>query len=54
MYIPIVIAMASIQNVSTAMSGGLVAIFAGIISTTMCFFLIPILTGVMQKKMKND
>jgi malonate transporter MadL subunit len=54
MYIPIVIAMASIQNVSTAMSGGLVAIIAGLLSTLMCFFLIPILTGLMQKKMKND
>lgn len=54
MYIPIVIAMASIQNVSSAMSGGMVAIVAGIISTTMCFLLIPILTRLMQKKIKND
>jgi hypothetical protein len=36
------------------MSGGLVAIVAGLISTIMCFFLIPLLTGLMQKKMKDD
>ncbi len=49
MYIPIVIAMASIQNVQSALSGGMVAVVAGAVSTSLCFFLIPLLKGLMKK-----
>lgn len=49
MYIPIVIAMASIQNVHAALSSGDVAIVAGTAVTCLCFFLIPVLTKLTKK-----
>jgi len=44
MYIPIVIAMSATQNVKAAVSGGWVAVLAGILATTVCFALIPLIT----------
>jgi malonate transporter MadL subunit len=41
MYIPIIVAMSSIQNVNAAFTSGLVAIIAGILPTFCCFLLIP-------------
>ncbi len=41
MYIPVVIAMSSVLNVKAALSGGWVAVFAGIIATSACYLLIP-------------
>lgn len=41
MYIPIVIAMAAQQNVLGAISGGPMAILAGVAATVLCFALIP-------------
>lgn len=38
LYIPIVIAMASIQNVNAAINSGAVAIVSGIVATMCCFF----------------
>ena len=49
MYIPIVIAMASIQNVHAALSSGAVALVAGTVATCLCFFLIPMLTKLTKK-----
>jgi malonate transporter MadL subunit len=49
MYIPIVIAMASIQNVHAALSSGTVALVAGTSATSLCFFLIPMLTKLSKK-----
>ncbi|MFD2183820.1 malonate transporter subunit MadL [Rhodoplanes azumiensis] len=46
MYIPVVIAMASIQNVVSAMNGGLVALLAGIVSVVVLFPLIRILSAM--------
>ena len=44
MYIPIVIAMAAKQNVIGAMSGGWMAILAGVAAVAASFALIPLLT----------
>lgn len=44
MYIPIVVAMSSIQNVVAAISGGAVAIIGGLLCTVFGFLLIPIMS----------
>lgn len=44
MYIPIVVAMSSIQNVVAALSGGVVAILGGILGVALGFVFIPILS----------
>lgn len=44
MYIPIVVAMSSIQNVVAALSGGIVAILGGILGVALGFAFIPILS----------
>lgn len=44
MYIPIVVAMSSIQNVAAALSGGVVAILGGLLAVIVGFLLIPVLT----------
>lgn len=50
MYIPIVIAMSATQNVKAAVSGGWVAILAGVLATIACFFLIPFITSFIKHK----
>ena len=50
MYIPVIVAMASIQNVKAALSSGMIAILAGIIPTTICFFLIPFISRMSNHK----
>ena len=40
-YIPIVVAMAASQNVLAALSGGAVAVVAGVLSVLACFALVP-------------
>ena len=42
-YIPIVIAMASTQNVAAAIKGGPAALLAGVVATVACTALIPVL-----------
>lgn len=44
MYIPVVVAMSSIQNVKAALSGGWVALVVGVVATGFCFMLIPLLS----------
>jgi malonate transporter MadL subunit len=46
MYIPVVVAMSSIQNVKAALSGGWVALLVAIIGTGICFLLVPILAKI--------
>ncbi|MEQ9297937.1 MAG: malonate transporter subunit MadL [Cyclobacteriaceae bacterium] len=48
MYIPVVIAMSSVLNVKVAISGGWVAILSGIIATTCCYLLIPVLSRLSK------
>lgn len=44
MYIPIVVAMSSIQNVVAALSGGVVAVLGGVLGVLFGFVFIPILS----------
>lgn len=50
MYIPVVVAMSSIQNVAAALSGGVVAILSGIVAVAICFLLIPVLSGKRKEE----
>ncbi|HCL75461.1 malonate transporter subunit MadL [Stutzerimonas nitrititolerans] len=49
-YIPIVVAMAAQQNVYGALSGGPMAILAGVAAVVIAFALVPVLSGIGQKK----
>lgn len=49
LYVPIVVAMSAIQNVKAALSGGWVAILAGLLVTATCFMLVPILSKLGKK-----
>ena len=44
MYIPIVVAMSSIQDVVAALSGGTIAVVGGILGVVLGFVLIPVLS----------
>ncbi len=46
MYIPIVVAMASIQNVVAAVNAGPVALLAGVGATAACWSLVPALSRI--------
>lgn len=50
MYIPVIVAMSSIQNVKAAFSNGMVAILAGIIPAVICFLLIPVIAKISKPK----
>ncbi|MDG2448725.1 MAG: malonate transporter subunit MadL [Saprospiraceae bacterium] len=46
MYIPVIIAMAATQNVHAALSGGWVALLAGLTATAAGFYLVPVLSKI--------
>jgi malonate transporter MadL subunit len=50
MYLPIIVAMAATRNVKAAISGGPVAIVAGVIVTTAAFFLVPLIAKIGREK----
>lgn len=50
MYIPVVVAMSSIQNVAAALSGGVVAILGGLLAVAIGFLMIPVLSGKKRKE----
>ncbi len=50
LYIPVIVAMSSIQNVKGALSGGWIAILAGTVPVFTCFLLVPWLSGRMRPK----
>jgi malonate transporter MadL subunit len=50
MYIPIIVAMSSIQNVNAAFTSGLVAIVAGIVPTVFCFLFIPAISRAARAR----
>mgnify|MGYP002628416335 CR=1 FL=1 len=50
MYIPVVIAMASILNVKAALSGGWVALLVGLAVTLSAFFLVPLISKIGRTK----
>jgi malonate transporter MadL subunit len=54
MYIPVIVAMSATQNVAAALSGGFVALIAGIIPTAAMFFLVPLLARVSRDKDKRS
>ena len=49
LYIPIVVAMAAQQNVRAALSGGPMALLAGITAVVTCFALVGLLSRLMGK-----
>jgi len=53
LYIPIVIAMASIQNVNAAINSGSVAIVSGIVATMFCFFLVRFLISLLKEETES-
>lgn len=54
MFIPIIIAMAASQNVFGAISGGGLALIAGIVSVAVAFIMVPVLNKVVMKKDKEE
>jgi malonate transporter MadL subunit len=50
MYIPIIIAMSATQNVKAALTGGWVAVVAGIGATSVCVILIPHISKLSKSK----
>lgn len=52
MYIPVVIAMSMILNARAALSGGWVAVLAGVLATGACYFLVPVLSKWAQARNK--
>lgn len=50
MYIPIVVAMSSIQNVVAALSGGALAIGSGLVGVAVAFVLIPVISKLGGSK----
>ena len=49
MYIPVVVAMSSIQHVKAALSGGWVAVVVGVFATGLCFLLVPVVTKIGRR-----
>ena len=50
MYIPVVVAMASGQNVAGAIKGGPAALLAGVLATVVCFALIPLVAKIGKER----
>jgi malonate transporter MadL subunit len=48
MYIPVIVAMSSIQNVRVAFNNGLLALLAGILPVVICLLFMPILSKSKQ------
>ncbi|APQ16798.1 malonate transporter subunit MadL [Maribacter hydrothermalis] len=53
MYIPIIVAMAATLNVKAAISGGFVAVVAGVLTTFACMILVPVLSKIGNNHPKN-
>ena len=49
MYIPVVVAMSATQNVKGALTGGWVAVFVGVLGTSISFLCIPIIVKLGNK-----
>jgi malonate transporter MadL subunit len=52
MYIPVVVAMSSIQNVHAALTGGWVALLAGVFGTAACLMLVPVVSAIGKGRRK--
>ena len=53
-YIPIVVAMAASQNVRAAVSGGSVAVLAGIVVVVVSFALVPLISRIGQSDKRRS
>lgn len=53
MYIPVVVAMSSIQNVVSALSGGIVAVLAGVLGVAVMFALLLLLNKILNNKAED-
>lgn len=54
MYIPIVVAMSSIQNVVAALKGGPLAIGSGVVGVLVAFILVPVIAKLFGSKKKDE
>lgn len=54
MYIPITIAMCASQNVYKAISGGALAIVAGLVAVAVAFLMLPLLNLIFNKVSKSN
>ena len=57
MYIPVIVAMSATQNVAVALSGGWIALLAGVVPGVVCFMLMPVFSKISKKnvlKSSND
>lgn len=50
MYIPIVVAMTSLQDVVSALGGGTLAVLAGVVSVFVAFLFVPMLSRMSKKE----
>jgi malonate transporter MadL subunit len=50
LYIPVIVAMSSIQDVKAATSGGMVALLAGVIPVALCIMILPLLMRIGNKE----
>ncbi len=50
MYLPVIVAMSSIQNVAAALSGTAVAIIAGLLVTVIPLLMLPMISKLAQRK----
>lgn len=53
LYIPVIVAMSSIQDVKAATSGGIIALLAGIIPVALCILMLPLLMRLGKKDAKK-
>lgn len=53
MYIPVIVAMAATSNVNAALSGGWIAVLAGVVATIAGFLLVPILSRIGKPPAEN-
>lgn len=49
LYIPIIVAMTATQNAASALSGGMVSIFAGVLAVCVAFILVPTISKIGGK-----
>ena len=48
LYIPVIVAMSSIQNVKGALAGGMIAILTGTIPVVACFLFVPLVSRLTK------
>ena len=54
LYIPIIVAMSSIQNVKGAISSGMLAILAGLVPSAICLMIIPLITQLSGRQLSGE